>query len=71
MGVSGIGKTTSGKLLSRRIGRKFEDADDYHWQENRQKMAASIPLSNADRATGLPCYRGLAVVVVQAPPVAL
>ena len=45
MGVSGIGKTTIGKLLSARTGRKFEDADDNHTQENRQKMAAGIPLS--------------------------
>ena len=53
MGVSGIGKTTIGKLLSTRTGWKFEDADDYHSQENRPKMAAGIPLSDADRAPWL------------------
>jgi gluconokinase len=53
MGVSGTGKTTIGKLLSTHTGRKFEDADDYHSQENRQKMAAGIPLSDADRAPWL------------------
>ncbi len=30
MGVSGVGKTTIGKLLSARTGWNFEDADDYH-----------------------------------------
>jgi gluconokinase len=49
MGVSGVGKTTIGKLLAARTGWKFEDADDYHSEDNRQKMAAGIPLTDADR----------------------
>jgi gluconokinase len=49
MGVSGAGKTTIGKLLAARTGLKFEDADDYHPEENRKKMAAGTPLNNADR----------------------
>jgi gluconokinase len=49
MGVSGIGKTTIGKLLAARTGWKFEDADDYHSEEHRRKMAAAIPLTDADR----------------------
>ncbi|MGA2355136.1 MAG: gluconokinase [Terriglobales bacterium] len=49
MGVSGIGKTTIGKLLAARTGWKFEDADDYHSAENRRKMSAGIPLTDADR----------------------
>ncbi|HEY4843001.1 MAG TPA: gluconokinase, GntK/IdnK-type [Terriglobales bacterium] len=49
MGVSGIGKTTIGKLLALRTGWKFEDADDYHSEEHRRKMAAAIPLTDADR----------------------
>lgn len=49
MGVSGVGKTTIGKLLAARTGWRFEDADDYHSQENRRKMAAGIPLTDADR----------------------
>jgi gluconokinase len=49
MGVSSVGKTTIGKLLAARTGWKFEDADDYHSEENRQKMAAGIPLTDADR----------------------
>jgi gluconokinase len=49
MGVSGIGKTTIGKLLATRTGWTFEDADDYHSEANRRKMAAGIPLTDADR----------------------
>lgn len=49
MGVSGVGKTTIGKLLAVRTGWTFEDADDYHSEENRRKMAAGIPLTDADR----------------------
>ena len=43
MGVTGVGKPTIGTLLSARTGWKFEDADDYHSEENRRKMAAGIP----------------------------
>ncbi|MGA6988415.1 MAG: gluconokinase [Terriglobales bacterium] len=49
MGVSGVGKTTIGRLLAARTGWNFEDADDYHSGENRRKMAAGIPLTDADR----------------------
>jgi gluconokinase len=49
MGVSGVGKTTLGQLLAARIGWNFEDADEYHPEGNRQKMAAGIPLTDADR----------------------
>jgi carbohydrate kinase (thermoresistant glucokinase family) len=49
MGVSGIGKTTIGKLLASRTGWRFEDADDYHPIENKQKMAAGVPLTDDDR----------------------
>jgi gluconokinase len=53
MGVSGVGKTTIGKLLAARTGWKFEDADDYHSKENQRKMAARIPLTDADRGPWL------------------
>jgi carbohydrate kinase (thermoresistant glucokinase family) len=49
MGVSGVGKTTIGKLLAQRTGWTFEDADDYHSEANRKKMAAGIPLTDDDR----------------------
>jgi len=49
MGVSGVGKTTIGVQLAARIKWQFEDADDYHSEENRRKMAAGTPLTDADR----------------------
>lgn len=49
MGVSGVGKTTIGQLLAARAGWNFEDADEYHSEENRRKMAAGIPLTDTDR----------------------
>ena len=55
MGVSSAGKTTIGRLLGAHTGWKFEDADDYHSEENRQKMAAGIPLTDADRGTVAHC----------------
>ena len=53
MGVSGVGKTTIGQLLAARTGWNFEDADDYHSEDNRRKMAAGIPLTDADRGRWL------------------
>jgi carbohydrate kinase (thermoresistant glucokinase family) len=49
MGVTGSGKSTIGKLLAARLGLPFHDADDYHPRENREKMAADIPLDDGDR----------------------
>jgi len=49
MGVSGVGKTTLGEALARRLGSRFIDADDYHPPENVAKMKAGIPLDDADR----------------------
>ncbi len=48
-GVSGAGKTTIGRLLSERLGWRFEDADDYHPPRNRQKMRSGTPLTDEDR----------------------
>lgn len=53
MGVSGIGKTTLGHLLAERTGWRFEDADDYHPEANRRKMAAGVSLNDEDRAPWL------------------
>ena len=53
MGATGAGKTTVGKLLARRLGWIFLDADDFHSSENREKMHRGIPLSDADRAPWL------------------
>ena len=49
IGVSGSGKTTIGTLLAQRSGAIFADADDYHSQANKAKMAAGLPLHDEDR----------------------
>jgi gluconokinase len=49
MGVSGSGKSTIGQLLAERMGTVFADADDYHPQANKDKMAAGHPLNDDDR----------------------
>ena len=49
MGVSGAGKTTLGVPLAGRLGCEFIDADEYHPPENVKKMAAGVPLEDADR----------------------
>jgi len=59
MGVSGSGKTTIGKRLARRLGFEFADADAYHPQANIDKMAAGVPLTDADRRPWLAALRAL------------
>lgn len=53
MGTTGAGKTTVGKILSRRLGWMFLDADDFHPASNIEKMKRGIPLTDADRAPWL------------------
>ncbi|KPK05312.1 MAG: hypothetical protein AMJ64_11895 [Betaproteobacteria bacterium SG8_39] len=59
MGVSGSGKTTLGQQLAARLGCGFIDADDYHPKENVAKMAAGVPLEDADRWPWLDALNGL------------
>jgi gluconokinase len=49
MGVSGSGKNTIGEPLAQKLGWRFIDGDDFHPQENVAKMAAGVPLQDADR----------------------
>ena len=49
MGVTGSGKTTIGKLLSKEINYKFHDGDNLHSSENIEKMKKGIPLEDNDR----------------------
>lgn len=49
MGVSGTGKSTVGRLLAGRLGVPFADADELHPPANIAKMAAGVPLDDADR----------------------
>ena len=48
-GVSGAGKTTVGKLLSRQLGWRFVEADDFHLAANIEKMRSGHPLTDGDR----------------------
>ncbi|WP_063057985.1 gluconokinase [Nocardia sienata] len=49
MGVSGTGKTTTARLLARRLAVPFADADDLHPRANIDKMASGLPLDDSDR----------------------
>ena len=49
MGVCGCGKTTIGEALAAELGWPFLDADQFHPDANVAKMAAGIPLDDADR----------------------
>lgn len=49
MGVSGCGKTTVAERLHTVLGGVFLEGDSFHPPENVARMAASIPLQDADR----------------------
>ncbi|WP_344621073.1 gluconokinase [Dactylosporangium salmoneum] len=53
MGVAGTGKTTVGAMLAGRLGWPYAEADDFHPAANVDKMAAGIPLTDADRVPWL------------------
>lgn len=57
MGVAGSGKTTVGAHLARKLGWKFADADQFHSEENKRKMAAGTPLTDSDREPWLQAMR--------------
>ncbi|XP_029960634.1 probable gluconokinase [Salarias fasciatus] len=49
MGVSGTGKSTLGKSLSEKLGWPLHEGDDFHPQENIEKMVRGEPLTDQDR----------------------
>lgn len=49
MGVSGSGKSTVAAGLAQHFNLEFIEADDYHSDENRVRMAAGIPLTDEMR----------------------
>jgi gluconokinase len=48
-GVAGAGKSTVGRALAERIDAVLLDADDFHSEAARQRMADGIPLGDAER----------------------
>ena len=53
IGVSGCGKTTIARNLSKAIGIPYYDADDFHPKENVEKMKSGKALDDSDRASWL------------------
>ncbi len=49
MGVSGSGKSTVGRLLAQTLRVPFQDGDELHPPDNIARMAAGVPLTDADR----------------------
>ena len=66
-GVSGVGKTTVGRLLARELGWPFFDADQFHPPENVAKMSRREPLSDADRQPWLRAIRDKIISLNAAP----
>ena len=56
-GVSGVGKTTIGKLLSENMDWTFYEGDDYHTNVNLAKMRNGTPLTDDDRWPWLDALR--------------
>ncbi len=49
MGVSGCGKSTVGEGLAQTLGLPYIEGDELHPPDNVVRMAAGIPLTDADR----------------------
>jgi len=64
-GVSGSGKTTLARVLAETLTLPFIDGDDLHSQTNKEKMARSEPLTDADRMPWLESVRRAAVEAVE------
>ena len=50
MGVSGSGKSTVAEQLAEKLGYRYIDADDFHTESAKQKMAAGEALTDELRA---------------------
>ncbi|PXX50586.1 gluconokinase [Aquitalea magnusonii] len=50
MGVTGCGKSSLGLALANALGASYIEGDSYHPPQNIARMAAGIPLTDADRA---------------------
>ncbi|MBB3676071.1 gluconokinase [Modestobacter versicolor] len=60
MGVSGSGKTSAARELTRQLGWEYIEGDDLHPAANVAKMAAGTPLDDDDR---WPWLREIAAVI--------
>jgi len=60
MGVSGSGKTSAARELTRQLGWEYIEGDDLHPAANVAKMAAGTPLDDEDR---WPWLRQIAEVI--------
>ena len=49
LGPMGCGKTTIGQTLAAQLDWRFYDADDFHPEANKRKMAGGVPLDDHDR----------------------
>lgn len=49
VGVSGVGKTTIGRMLAVQLRFEFADGDDFHPPPNVHEMSRNIPLTETDR----------------------
>src|SRR5215510_11468689 len=65
MGVSGTGKTTIGKLLTKELGWRFYEGDDFHPAANVEKMRRGEPLTDEDRRPWLVLLRGIIQAAVE------
>lgn len=61
MGVSGVGKSTIGKLLSKQMNIPFFDGDDFHPKSNILKMSKGKALNDDDRLGWLQTLNKLAI----------
>ena len=59
MGVTGAGKTAIGKMLAEELEYAFYEGDEFHSQNNIEKMNHGIPLDDNDRLPWLLSIRGL------------
>ena len=49
MGVAGSGKSTLAAALAERLSWPMIEGDDFHSDENKARMRAGVPLTDADR----------------------
>ena len=49
IGMMGSGKSTIGKLLSKKLNIDFIEGDEYHSNESLKKLSSGIALTDNDR----------------------